>query len=103
MSSSVYDEIRTERERAHAKHGATSMESAPVDDPTGRRYRILAEEVGEVAKEWNDAEHDGRPVDLAAVRKELIQVAAMAAAWADRIPAPAGASLSSINRPETSK
>lgn len=82
---SIYDEIRYERNRAHVKHGATSMESAPPDDPTGRRYRILSEEVGEVAREFNDAEHDQHPVDLARVRKELIQVAAMAAAWADRI------------------
>jgi hypothetical protein len=82
----IYAEIRAERERAHAKHGETSMESAPVDDPTGRRFRILSEEVGEIAKEFNDAEHDRRPVDLAKVRNELIQTAAMATAWADRIP-----------------
>lgn len=81
----VYREIRAERERAHAKHGATSMESAPADDPTGRRLRILVEEVGEVAREFNDAEHDQRQVDLALLRKELIQTAAMAAAWADAI------------------
>lgn len=84
----IYGEVRAERERAHAKHGDTSMESAPPDDPTGRRLRILLEEVGEVAKEFNDAEHARRPVDLAAVRKELVQVAAMAAAWADVIAAP---------------
>lgn len=79
----VYAEVRAERERAHRKHGETSMESSPASDPTGRRYRVLAEEVGEVAREFNDAEHDHRPVDLAALRGELIQVAAMAAAWAD--------------------
>jgi hypothetical protein len=66
-----------------AKHGDTSMESAPADDPTGRRLRILLEEVGEVAQEFNDAEHERRPVDLGRVRKELIQVSAMAGAWAD--------------------
>lgn len=77
----IFDLARAERERAHAKHGYTSMESSPPD--TLRRLAILTEEIGEVAKEFNDAEHDGRPVDLAALRKELIQVAAMAGAWAD--------------------
>lgn len=78
---SVYDEIRAERERAHAKHGATSMEQAPVDSHD--RLAILTEEIGEVAKEFNDARHRGGPIDRVALRKELIQVAAMAAAWAD--------------------
>jgi hypothetical protein len=81
--SDVFDEARAERARAHAVHGDTSMESTPADDPTGRRHRILTEEVGEVAKEFNDAEHDRRPVDQVKLRKELIQVAAMAGAWAD--------------------
>lgn len=83
----IYEQVRVERERAHAKHGDTSMESSSAHDPVGRRYRVLAEEVGEVAKEFNDAEHDGRPVDLVKLRKELIQVAAMAVAWADACPA----------------
>lgn len=79
----VFDEARQERARAHAKHGETSMESTPASDPLGRRFRILTEEIGEVAQEFNDAEHERRPVDLAKLRKELIQVAAMAGAWAD--------------------
>lgn len=83
MVDDVFDEARAERARAHVKHGVTSMESTPAHDPTGRRFRILTEEVGEVAEEFNDAEHEGRPVDLAQLRTELIQVAAMAGAWAD--------------------
>lgn len=77
----VFDEARAERVRAHRKHADTSMESQPVDSL--RRLAILVEEVGEVAKEFNDAEHDARPVDRARLRKELIQTAAMAGAWAD--------------------
>lgn len=98
-ASSIYGEIAAERARAHAKHAETSMESAPVDE----MYRavILGEEVGEVSeiawavalsakfgyvqKVMNDGRHD-ESTDLAKLRKELIQVAAMAAAWADRIP-----------------
>lgn len=79
----IWDAVRDERARAHAKHGDTSMESTPATDPSGRRMRILLEEFGEVAQEFNDAEHEQRPVNLAHVRKELIQVAAMAGAWAD--------------------
>jgi NTP pyrophosphatase (non-canonical NTP hydrolase) len=80
----IYDEVSEERSRAHAKHGDKSMEGWPANSPM--RYMILAEEVGEVAKEFNDAAaRDGRQLDYPALRKELIQVAAMAAAWADRI------------------
>lgn len=79
----IWDEVAEERRRAHAKHGDTSMEAMA---PTAwRRYMILAEEVGEVAKEFNDADHEKRVVDTAKVRKELIQVAAMAGAWADAL------------------
>lgn len=81
VRADIFDEVRAERARAHAKHGDTSMESSAPD--TLRRLAILTEEVGEVAKEFNDAEHDGRSVDQTKLRKELIQVAAMAAAWAD--------------------
>lgn len=87
FETSIWWEAATERDRAHAKHGDTSMESSDPLDPTGRRYRTLAEEVGEVAREFNDAEHEQRAVDRAHLRKELIQVAAMAGAWADALTA----------------
>lgn len=80
---SIYHEIEAERNLAHAKHGATSMEYMGRRDP--QRFLILAEEVGEVAKEFNDARHENRDVDPVKLRAELIQVAAMAAAWADAI------------------
>lgn len=54
---SVWDECQAERERAHAKHGDTSMESLAVDDLT--RLTVLMEEVGEVASEFNEARHYG--------------------------------------------
>ena len=83
-ADSVYVEIANERERAHRKHQATSMEAQPVDAIL--RLAILMEEVGEVAKEFNEARHRGDETpDLVAVRKELVQVAAMAACWADNI------------------
>ena len=78
----VWKEVRDERVRAHAKHGDTSMESQWVGNL--RRLAILMEEVGEVAKEFNDGHHRGA-IDFKALRKELIQTAAMAGAWADAI------------------
>lgn len=85
FGTEVYAEISAERARAHAKHGRNSMESRPVGDFL--RYTILAEEVGEIAKEFNEAEARGgqQTLDLALLRKECVQVATMAAAWADRL------------------
>ena len=69
--------VRAERERAHEKHGAkgNSREDQPWDE---REWLpILVEEVGEVAHCLTyDADPDPREL-----RKELIQVAAMACAW----------------------
>jgi NTP pyrophosphatase (non-canonical NTP hydrolase) len=83
MSCNVWIEAAEERARAHRIHRDHSMESAPATSE--RRLRILFEEVGEVAKEFNDAEVEARPIDTAKLRKELIQVCAMAGAWADVI------------------
>lgn len=51
----IWAEIVAERHRAHALHGRTSMESC--DPMADRRLRVLVEEVGEVARVLNDAEH----------------------------------------------
>ena len=75
----VAGEIVDERVRAHAKHREHSMESWPA--LSAERYLILAEEVGEVAKEFNDATVESRPIDRPALRTELLQVATMAVAW----------------------
>lgn len=85
--------IDEESVRAHRKHGATSMLGESSSDLD--RLAILAEEVGEVARLFNDARHhDGRrPVDERALLGELIQTAAMAAGWAAIVAArTAGAS-----------
>ena len=93
--SDIWDEIKAERARAHVKHGETSMEQLPATDMT--RLSVLMEEVGELAREFNEARHRAhggllaqgeqeRSIDLAALREELIQVAAMAGAWADALP-----------------
>lgn len=72
-------EIHTERVRAHAKHSANgnSMEDRHWTDQ--QWLPVLVEEVGEVAKCLCEGL---APSDL---RKELIQVLAMASAWVDAI------------------
>jgi NTP pyrophosphatase (non-canonical NTP hydrolase) len=69
--------VRAERERAHLKHGArgNSREDQPWDEKEW--LPILVEEVGEVAHLLTyDADPNPRTL-----RKELVQVAAMASAW----------------------
>lgn len=94
----VWADVAAERARADAKHGATSMERLPPTDMTW--LSVLVEEVGEVAREFCDARHRAHPgllpqaereqsIDRQALRTELVQVAAMAGAWADRLSAEA--------------
>jgi hypothetical protein len=73
--------VQAEATRAHILHGIKSMLHGNDD----RRCRILVEEVGEVAKELNDADAEGRPVDRDRLERELIQVAAMATTWIEAI------------------
>ena len=90
LRTAVYDEIHTERERAHVKHGTrgNSREEASWLNPEW--LPILVEEVGEVAHlltydaylEHGQSAYFERIIEL---RKELIQVAAMACAWVDAI------------------
>lgn len=81
-ADSIYVEIAAERARAHAKHGDRSMEAMPATNLY--RLAILLEEVGEVAKVYNDTTPNTQ-VSITDLRAELIQVAAMAAAWADAL------------------
>lgn len=76
---SPYSDIRDERVRAHAKHykSGKSMEDRHYADPLW--MPVLVEEVGEVARALCDNS------DLEHLREEIIQVAAMAAAWADSV------------------
>lgn len=86
--------LLAERRRAHRKHEATSMEQAePLEH---FRCSIVTEEAGEVARVLNDLRHDlskdedrspqrQREITESAtahLRKELIQLGAMALTWA---------------------
>lgn len=66
------------RATGHFQHGpADSALSLPAI------LAVLAEEVGEVARHVCDDMH-GKGLDKAALREELIQVAAVAVGWAER-------------------
>jgi NTP pyrophosphatase (non-canonical NTP hydrolase) len=82
LSDLTLSAIQAEATRARLKHGDHSMLGPKSDD---RRLAILTEEVGEVARELNDAEIDGREVDRDKLVKELIQVGAMAASWVEAL------------------
>lgn len=79
----VYADVHEERLRAHLKHGANgnSREEQPWDEKEW--LPILVEEVGEVAHLLTyDVITDVANTSLRAeMRKELVQVAAMACAW----------------------
>lgn len=81
LSDLTRSAIQAEATRAHILHGEKSMLYGSND----RRFRILGEEVGEVARELNDADIEGRSVDKDKIEKELIQVAAMAATWIEAL------------------
>jgi NTP pyrophosphatase (non-canonical NTP hydrolase) len=74
-----FADANDERIRAHKKHAASgqSAEQMPWSNPLW--LPILVEEVGEVARALCDHEPLGR------LRAEVIQVAAMALAYADAI------------------
>lgn len=92
LSKTIYTAIDEERTRAHRKHAASgqSMEQVDVDHPL--RFPILVEEVGEVAKALNEG------ASREELRAELIQVAAMAAAWAEAITREADARRTDVRR-----
>lgn len=81
LSQLTLNAIQAEATRAHLRHGESSMLYGGDD----RRYRILGEEVGEVARELNDADIDGREPDRDKLVNELIQVAAMACTWIEAL------------------
>lgn len=76
---SPYSDVHYERIRAHLKHGANgnSREDATWDN--AEWLPILIEEAGEVA---HCLTYDA---DITELRKELVQVAAMAIAWIEAI------------------
>ena len=80
---SIFEELRAERQRQEEKFGDNSMASPSLSDL--QRLAILVEEVGEVAHALNEAalSPQDRSAWLVEMRRELIQVAAVAVAWCE--------------------
>lgn len=77
-------EIWQERIRAHAKHGANGNSREDANWTDAEWLPILVEEIGEVAHELT---YDAGQMAKSNLRKELVQVAAMACAWIAAIDA----------------
>lgn len=77
----VYELIHAEQERAKRLRAAGKFPhiASDPDCPDSARLQALVEEVGEVAR----ALHDGEP--RAQLLAELIQVAGVAASWAQAL------------------
>jgi hypothetical protein len=81
LSELTLGAINEEATRAHIEHGDNSMMGFKHSE--AGRLAILMEEVGEVAREINDAYLGRRLADKDKLTGELIQVAAMAATWVE--------------------
>lgn len=81
----VLDEVAAERVRQEAIHGAKCCSNPRVF--LGIKMMILTEEVGEVAKAAYELLEKDDTYE-AALRAELIQVAAVACAWAESLDRP---------------
>jgi NTP pyrophosphatase (non-canonical NTP hydrolase) len=77
MQGTVYEDIHMERVNAHTKHSANGNSREDAEWDNVEWLPILMEEVGEVAHHLT-YDSDTAIDDL---RSELVQVAAMAAAW----------------------
>lgn len=79
----VFDErVRQERLRHEGKFAYTC---ASPEMTHAERFAVLGEEVGEAGHEVNEGVGPGRSIDLKKLRKELIEVAAVAVAWVEAI------------------
>lgn len=82
LSELTLDAIQAEATRAYLRHGDKSMFGVSFND---ERLPILIEEVGEVARAMNDERLGKLADDNASLIRELIQVAAMAATWVEKL------------------
>ena len=81
LVGTVYADIHQERVKAHKTHGANGNSREDAEAMNEEWLPILMEEVGEVAHWFTyDTEKD-----ISELRDELVQIAAMAAAWIDSI------------------
>lgn len=82
-------ELERERQRKLLEEGEIFFDVAAVREDDGAKLSVLVEEVGEVARAMNDAGDQAELRDYLAslkpLQEELVQVAAVAVAWAEAI------------------
>lgn len=83
LSEAILSDISDEANRAHDMHGSQSM----LYGDDNKSLRIMVEEVGECSREMNELALGNKGVESynRDLRKELIQVSAMAATWVAKI------------------
>ena len=74
-------EVSIERDRQEMKFGAKGRTCASREMPEGEKYLVLGEEFGEVGRAVLEGDREG-------LLQELIQVAAVAVAWAEALQPP---------------
>lgn len=91
LMMSVLDDVLKERKRQEwlREQGKFSWTCATVNREVkpSDKYAVLAEEVGEVAREIVEGLPEGVGVDKAKLREELVQVAAVCVAWVEALDA----------------
>jgi hypothetical protein len=78
VNASVIGDVLRERQRQEDLHAPETCANPRMDGNV--KLAVLTEEVGEVAKAWNDGDRPGHEL-----RTELIHVAAVAIAWAESL------------------
>jgi hypothetical protein len=84
----VLHDVIEERKRQENLKAAGKFKYSCADSELSNAecYAVLGEELGEVGHEVNE-EFNGKGLRTAEIRKELIQVAAVAVAWVERLDA----------------
>lgn len=77
MNLRIFELVKKERERQDELWGKQNH-------PDGLWLTILVEEVGEVARELQGRSPNPEAARIKRLREELVQVAAVAIAWAER-------------------
>jgi NTP pyrophosphatase (non-canonical NTP hydrolase) len=79
----ILEAIDTERKRQEMlrAEGRFTYTCASPEMSNAERLTVLAEEYGEIAHEVNEGIGEGKEINLLALRKELVQTAAVAVSW----------------------
>jgi NTP pyrophosphatase (non-canonical NTP hydrolase) len=89
-TATVLKHVKRERDRQEElkRKGKFAFTCADPEMSNPERFLVLAEEFGEVGHELNEA-IGGRALDVAKLRTELVQVAAVCVAWCEALDAEA--------------